>query len=62
VPGAASLSTIYSILRLRWLAPHITAAIVNGRQPSQLNSRQLTRLCAHLPIDWTEQRTLLGFG
>jgi hypothetical protein len=51
---------IYSILRLPWLAPDITTAIVNGRQPSQLNAKRLTRLCAHLPIDWTEQRELLG--
>ena len=52
---------IYILLRLRWLAPDITTAIVNGRQPLQLNAKKLMRLTAHLPGDWSEQRTLLGF-
>ena len=52
---------IYSILRLPWLAPDITAAIVNGRSPLQLTAKRLMRLSAHLPIDWAEQRKLLGF-
>ena len=52
---------IYILLRLRWLAPDITTAIVNGRQPPQLNAKNLMRLTAHLPADWTEQRALLGF-
>jgi site-specific DNA recombinase len=49
------------MLRLAWLAPDITTAIVGGRQPPQLNAKKLTRLTAHLPPDWTEQRALLGF-
>jgi site-specific DNA recombinase len=49
------------LLRLPWLAPDITTAIVNGRQPTQLNAMKLMRLTAGLPIDWVEQRTLLGF-
>jgi site-specific DNA recombinase len=52
---------IYSVLRLPWLAPDITAAIVNGRSPPQLTAKRLMRLSAHLPTDWVEQRTLLGF-
>lgn len=52
---------LYALLRLPWLAPDITTAIVNGRQPSQLNAKKLMRLSAHLPADWTEQRALLGF-
>lgn len=52
---------IYSILRLPWLAPDITAAIVNGRNPLQLTAQRLMRLSTHLPIDWAEQRKLLGF-
>jgi hypothetical protein len=52
---------IYVLLRLRWLAPDITTAIVNGRQPPQLNAKKLMRLTAHLPGDWTEQRALLDF-
>ena len=52
---------IYSLLRLPWLAPDITTAIVNGRQPQQLNAMTLMRRASRLPADWTEQRTLLGF-
>ena len=52
---------IYTLLRLPWLAPDITTAIVNGRQPPQLNAKKLMRLTAHLPADWVEQRALLGF-
>jgi site-specific DNA recombinase len=52
---------VYTLLRLPWLAPGITAAIVNGQQPPQLNAKKLMRLTAHLPADWAEQRALLGF-
>ena len=52
---------IYTLLRLPWLAPDITAAIVTGRQPSQLNAMTLMRKASRLPVDWREQRTLLGF-
>lgn len=52
---------IYILLRLRWLAPDITTAIVNGRQPPELSAKKLMRLTAHLPADWTDQRALLGF-
>jgi site-specific DNA recombinase len=51
---------LYVLLRLRWLAPDITTAIVNGRHPSQLNAKKLMRLTAQLPADWSEQRALLG--
>ena len=52
---------VYILLRLRWLAPDITTAIVNGRQPPQLNAMKLMRLTAHLPTVWAQQRALLGF-
>ena len=52
---------IYTLLRLPWLAPDITTAIVNGRQPQQLSAKTLMRKASRLPADWTEQRTLLGF-
>jgi site-specific DNA recombinase len=51
---------IYTLLRLPWLAPDITTAIVNGRQPLNLNAKKLMRLTARLPSDWVEQRTLLS--
>lgn len=52
---------LYILLRLRWLAPDITTAIINGRQPPQLNAKRLMRLTAQLPADWAAQRALLGF-
>jgi site-specific DNA recombinase len=52
---------IYSLLRLPWLAPDITAAIINGRHPPQLTAKQLMRLTPRLPPDWAEQRKPLGF-
>jgi site-specific DNA recombinase len=52
---------IYTLLRLPWLAPDITTAIVNGRQPCHLSAKRLMNNASRLPADWTEQRTLLGF-
>jgi hypothetical protein len=52
---------LYILLRLRWLAPDITTAIVNGRQPPQLNAKKLMGLTVQLPTDWSEQRALLSF-
>ena len=56
-----SAAYIYNLLRLPWLAPDITTAIVNGRQPQQLNAMTLMRQASRLPADWAEQRTQLGF-
>jgi hypothetical protein len=56
-----SAAYIYNLLRLPWLAPDITAAIVNGRQPQQLNAMTLMRRASRLPADWAEQRSQLGF-
>jgi site-specific DNA recombinase len=55
-----SAAYIYNLLRLPWLAPDITTAIVNGRQPQQLNAMTLMRQASRLPADWAEQRTQLG--
>ena len=52
---------IYALLRLPWLAPDITTAIVNGRHPQQFNAKTLVRKASRLPVDWAEQRALLGF-
>jgi site-specific DNA recombinase len=53
---------LYNLLRLPWLAPDITTAIINGRQPRQLNAKMLMREASRLPVDWAQQRTLLGFA
>ncbi|MGE3992672.1 hypothetical protein [Pseudorhodoplanes sp.] len=52
---------IYVLLRLRWLAPDVTTAIVNGQQPLDLNAEKLMRMAMRFPADWAEQRALLGF-
>jgi site-specific DNA recombinase len=53
---------IYSLLRLPSLAPDIVTAIINGRNPPLLTAKKLMRLSPRLPIDWAEQRNLLGFN
>jgi site-specific DNA recombinase len=52
---------ISRLLRLPLLAPDIVTAIVNGKNPPQLTAKKLMRLALELPVDWTEQRELLGF-
>jgi site-specific DNA recombinase len=49
------------LVRLSYLAPDITQAILDGRQPSDLTA---DKLLAHsrLPLAWQDQRTLLGFA
>jgi hypothetical protein len=56
-----SAAYIYNLLRLPWLAPDITTAIINGRHPRRLNAKSLMRQASRLPADWTEQRVQLGF-
>jgi len=48
------------LVRLSYLAPHITEAILDGRQPRDLTA---DKLLAHsrLPLGWHEQRAVLGF-
>ena len=49
------------LVRLSYLAPDITEAILDGRQPRDLTA---DKLLAHsrLPLGWPEQRTVLGFA
>ena len=49
------------LVRLSYLAPDITEAILDGRQPRDLTA---DKLLAHsrLPLGWHEQRTVLGFA
>jgi site-specific DNA recombinase len=48
------------LVRLAYLAPDITEAILDGHQPRDLTA---DKLLAHsrLPLGWHEQRTVLGF-
>ncbi|KQX22628.1 MULTISPECIES: recombinase family protein [unclassified Sphingomonas] len=49
------------LLRISYLAPDIVTAILEGRQPAQLNRQRLARMTS-LPIEWQQQREMLGFG
>ncbi len=44
-------------LRLAYLSPEITLAVIEGRQPSPLSLARIPKL---LPLPWTKQRHLLG--
>jgi site-specific DNA recombinase len=56
-----SANYVYRLLRLPLLAPDIIAAIINGKNSPQLTAKKLMRLTPQIPVDWTEQRKLLGF-
>ncbi|MBT4040235.1 MAG: recombinase family protein [Rhodospirillales bacterium] len=47
-------------LPLAHLAPDIVEAILEGRQPVDLTAEKLKRIRS-LPMDWEEQRAILGF-
>ena len=49
------------LVRLAFLAPDITAAILAGCQPQELTAKQLMNV-ARLPADWGHQRAALGFS
>lgn len=49
------------LVRLGYLAPDIISAILDGRQPTALTRQRLARV-SKLPMDWAEQRQLLGFA
>ena len=56
VRGDYLIRTLYRAL----LAPDIVRAILDGTQPPHLNLNFLKQH-SPLPIDWAEQRSLLGF-
>jgi site-specific DNA recombinase len=49
------------LLRLAYLAPDITTAILDGHQPAGFTGTQLIER-ADLPMSWREQRRTLGFA
>ena len=55
-----SASDVSRYLPLAFLAPDIVESIAKGRQPIELNVQRLKRL-SPLPIEWDEQRRLLGY-
>ena len=50
-----------SNVRLSYLAPDITQAILDGRQPRDLTPEKLLEH-SRLPLAWHDQRIVLGFG
>jgi ParB-like chromosome segregation protein Spo0J len=52
---------ISRLLRLPSLAPDIITAIINGKNPPRLTAKKLMRVTLQIPVDWSEQRKLLGF-
>ena len=45
----------------QYLAPDITQAILDGRQPSDLTAEKLLEH-SRLPLAWHDQRIVLGFA
>ena len=57
-PGSGYISRVFP---LAWLAPDISTAILEGCQPLHLSAKVL-RALPELPLDWAEQRKILGFA
>ena len=56
-----SRSYFTRLVRLSYLAPDITQAILDGRQPNDLTAEKLLEH-SRLPLAWHDQRTVLGFA
>jgi site-specific DNA recombinase len=50
---------VSSMIRLAYLAPAITQAILDGTQPPRLTLADLMQ--RKIPVDWNEQRRAFGF-
>ena len=53
-------SYLSRVMSLAFLAPDITESIIAGRQPADLSVEKLTKRI-DLPLDWMQQRQLLGY-
>ena len=56
-----SRSYFTRVVRLSYLAPDITQAILEGRQPRDLTADKLLQH-SRLPLGWHDQRAALGFA
>ena len=54
-------SYVSRLIRLAFLSPEITEAILDGRQPLGLTAARLMRV-SRLPLDWRAQRQALDFS
>ena len=55
-----SKSYLSRVVRPAWLAPDVVTAILAGRQPEGVITKRLTK-DSRLPLEWQQQRELLGF-
>jgi site-specific DNA recombinase len=53
-------SYVSRVMNLAFLAPDITESIIAGQQPADLCVERLTKRI-DLPLEWAQQRQLLGF-
>ena len=53
---------VAEVFRLTRLAPDIVQAIMDGRQPRQLNLHAIRGRQAEVPINWNEQRAQFGLS
>ena len=53
-------SYVTRVVQLAFVAPDVVQAIARGEHPPHLNARRMLRTVP-LPIDWSQQRLLLGF-
>ncbi len=61
VEAGVSPSYFTRVFRLSFLAPEITKAILQGRQPSELSAIKLLG-AGQFPSAWLHQRRQLGFN
>ncbi len=54
-------SYVSRLIRLAFLSPEITEAILDGRQPLGLTAARLMQV-SRLPLDWRAQKQALGFS
>ena len=54
-------SYVTRLVYLGCLSPDIVETILSGRQPPELSAERLVRMVP-LPLDWREQRKLLGMA
>ncbi len=54
-------SYVSRLIRLAFLSPEITIAILDGRQPLGLTAAKLMQV-SRLPLEWRAQRQALGFS
>lgn len=57
--GRVTRSYFTRVLRLAFLSPQITKAILRNRHPLDLSAKRIAN-DVQLPIDWTKQHALLG--